>query len=212
LEDQKTPAGASRPTARKARHHDHVRAERKGVNSRPYIFRSATLKTKNHELLVRFSGAQCSNYKGIRVGFGRDPKSRQRDAGDFRNGGLGRGQALRIRCRKIDDKPDCGQWLKRQAPDSKPAHLDKPAQRVSRAYQQAPMRGFDVNAVIADEPREGRGAGLAPLDERERKPRLSGARRSADQYGAGTHQHGGRVDGRRRHCAVRGRSSNAALK
>jgi hypothetical protein len=60
------------------------------MNARPYIFRNAIVKAKKRELLVRFGGAQCSNYKGIRVNSGRDRKPRQGDAEDFRNGGFAR--------------------------------------------------------------------------------------------------------------------------
>jgi hypothetical protein len=112
-------------------------------------------KAKNHELLDRFGRAQCSNYKGIGVNPGRDRKSRQGDAGYFRNGGFAGRKPFGIRCRKVDDEAGDGQRLPAQAEDSEPAHLDQAAQRLRRAHQQPAVGGFDMDAIVADEAGEG---------------------------------------------------------
>jgi hypothetical protein len=125
-------------------------------------------KAENHELLVRFGGAQCSNYKGIGVRATRDRKSRLGDPGDFRNGGLPPREALGIRCRKVDNQAHDRQGLERNASDSEPAHFDEAAKRLGRAHQQAAVCGFDMDTIVTHEAREGEGV-PACLNERERK-------------------------------------------
>ncbi len=83
-----------RPTARKARHHDDVRAERKGVPVGLWPILQCRNGVRKPLLEARIWGLQCSNQEREGVLTGRDRKSREDDPGDLRNGGFGRGQAL----------------------------------------------------------------------------------------------------------------------
>ena len=78
-------------------------------------------------------------------------------------GGFGPRQALRVGCREVDDEAHDRDRLEGNAADSKPADFDQAGKRRGRPHQQAAVRGFDMHAVVADEPRERQRAGLCPL-------------------------------------------------
>src|SRR5262245_60621804 len=84
-----------------------------------------------------------------------------------------------------------------EAADAEPAHLDQAGQGRRRPHQQTPVMGLEMDAVVADEAGEAEQAGFGALDERERKLRLARSRRSPDQHGIGTHEHGRSVHARR---------------
>ena len=114
---------------------------------------------------------------------------------------------------EVDDEVQDRDRLKRQAADSEPADLDQTRERLSGTDQHAAMRGFDMHAVITDEPRERQRAALPGLDQRERETGFSRAGRAADQDRARADENRGGVDRRRRSLrGARRRSNSAALK
>jgi hypothetical protein len=123
--------------------------------------------------VVRFAGAQRSKEQREGVFASRDRKSRQGDAGEFPKGGLGCRKAFCIGCRKVHHDTNNRHWLETNASDAEPAHLDQPGKGLRRAHKCPPMRGFDVHAVVAYEPRERQRTGLPGLNQRERKPRFA---------------------------------------
>ena len=104
-------------------------------------------------------GAQRSNDDREGVVGGSDRKSRESDPGDLRQGGFTRRKALRVGGREVHHEADRPDRLMRQAADPEPADLDQARDGGRRPYQQPSVRRLGVNAVIADEPREGKGAG-----------------------------------------------------
>jgi hypothetical protein len=55
---------------------------------------------------------------------------------------------------EFDQKTDHRQRLVGDPPDSGAAHLDQPGERRGGPHQQAAVRGFDMNMIIADQPCE----------------------------------------------------------
>ena len=109
-------------------------------------------------LLAGIFGAQRSNDEPEGSRRGRDRKSRQGDAGDFRNGRFPRPEGAPSRRRRSTTRPTTrpASYGRRRMPE--PAHLDQAREGCGRTHQQAAVRGLDVNAVVADQPREGKGA------------------------------------------------------
>ena len=171
------------------------RASARGWRRCGYIFCSAIGKARKSELLARIGGAQRSKQEPNRIGGGRDRKSRQTYSGKFRNGCIRRRQPFRVRHFEVDHEADERDGFRRKAPDSKPADFDQAGERSGRTYQQAPVRGLDMNAVIADEACERQGAGFARPDQRKRETGFAGAGRAADQYGARANQDSRGVQG-----------------
>ena len=108
---------------------------------------------------------------------GRDRKSRQDDAGDFRNGRFAGAEGApnrprrgRRRGRRPRAARTAGGGCRARAPRSGPRASRRP-------HQQAAMRGLDVNAVVADEARERERSAFAGADQREREARLARSRR-----------------------------------
>src|SRR5689334_8851429 len=167
------------PHRSKARHHDHVQGERKGVNGSRYIFCNAIVKVENRELLVRFGRAQRSKYKGIRVCAARDRKSREGNASYFRSGGRAGGEAFGIHCRKVDDQPHCRDGLERDAADPKSSHFQETGERLRGPHQQPPVRRLDMHAIVPNKAGE-RQRVSTRVNERERQARFAGACRSTD--------------------------------
>ena len=114
---------------------------------------------------------QCSNQHPERVRAGRGAQSRKGQSGERRNGS-GLWKALRLRRFEVDHEADHGDRFVREAAQPEPADLDQTGQGFGRPHQQAAMRRLDVDAVVADEPRERQ---PACLDECEGKPRFSRA-------------------------------------
>ena len=91
--------------------------------------------------------------------------SRDNDVSLFR-----RRQALRVRCRKVDDQPDHPDGLMGQPPDAEPAHFDEAGEDRGRAHQQPAGGRFDFRTIVGDEPGERQPPGISSRDEVEGKP------------------------------------------
>jgi len=117
--------------------------------------------------------------------------SRDNDVPLFR-----RRQALRIRCRKVDDQPDHSDGLMGQPPDAKPAHFDEAGEDRRRAHQQPAGGGFDFRTIVGDEPGERQPPGISSRDEAEGEARFAGAGRAANENRARAHEHRRSMDGR----------------
>jgi hypothetical protein len=120
-----------------------------------------------------FRQMQRSNHerKGRRIRRHRNP--REHNPCDPDTPLLRRGQALRVRCRKINDQPDHGECLVREPPDAEPTHLNEAGEGRGRTHQQPASRCFDLRAVISDEPSEGQLPARRSRDEIEREARLT---------------------------------------
>ncbi len=137
---------------------------------------------------------QCSNQHPERVRAGRGAQSRDGHPRKRRNGS-GLGKALSSGHFEVDHKADHGDRFIGEATEPKPADFDQAGKRRGRPHQQAAVGGFDVHAVVANEPHEWQHTVCPRLDQRENEARLSRAGRSADQYGARTDEDGRGVDG-----------------
>ena len=128
---------------------------------------------------------QCSNQHPERVRAWRGAQSRDGHARKRRNGS-GLWKARTLGRFEVDHEADHGGRLIGKATEPEPADFDQAGKRRGRPHQQAALDGFDVHAVVANEPRERQYTVQPGLDQREGEPRLSRARRPADQYGART--------------------------
>ncbi len=137
---------------------------------------------------------QCSNQHPERVRAGRGAQSRDSQARKRRNGS-GLWKALPLGRFEVEHKADHGDRLIGEATEPKPADFDQAGKRRGWPHQQAAVGGFDVHAIVANEPRERQHTVHPGLDQREGEPRLSRAGRPADQYGARTGEDGRGVDG-----------------
>ena len=95
-------------------------------------------------------------------------------------------------------KPNHGTGFVRHPVQSDAAHLDQTGQYLGRARQQAAAGGFEMDAIVGDQPREPQGSGARGFKEFERKPGFSGSGRSADQHRVRANQHGRGVHRRQR--------------
>ncbi len=102
-----------------------------------------------------------------RVDITRDRKSREADASGFRNGRFRGGHARRVGGIEVHNEADHSHRLERQAADSEPAHLDQPPQHVGRPHQSVAVRGFDMHAIVTDQPHERQCAAFTRAEERE---------------------------------------------
>ncbi len=85
-----------------------------------------------------------------------------------------------------------------QATNAETADFEEASQGGGGADQQAGACGFDLNAVVADQPGNGQRRIrriLRRLDQREGEARFAGAGRPANQYGVRADQDRGGVEG-----------------
>ena len=63
----------------------------------------------------------------------------------------------------------------RYAQKSDAAHLDQAGKRLGGARQQPSADGFEMDAIVGDQPREAQSAGARRFEQFEREPRFSGS-------------------------------------
>ena len=104
--------------------------------------------------MAGIGATQCSNQHPRGVCAGRGAQSRDSHARKRRNGS-GVWKAHTVGRFEVDHKTDHGDRLIGETTEPETADFDQAGKRRGRPHQQAAVGGFDVHAVVANEPREG---------------------------------------------------------
>ena len=103
---------------------------------------------------------------------GCDRKPRNRDIMDAGLKGSFLWKTNRVGCREVDDQRSDRYRLVRQPDNPDLANFDQPGEGCRWPHQQAAMRAFQVNSVVADKARKAR---TGMTQERQCKVRFAGA-------------------------------------
>ena len=98
-----------------------------------------------------------------------------------------------MRGAKVDNQADHGTWLVIDAPYAGSAQFDKAGECCCGPHQKPAADGLQMDAVVADKPRETQAPGTRRFDEFEREPRFASTRGPADQHRARADEYCGSV-------------------
>ena len=142
-----------------------------------FINRTAGAGVSPDAGLRSIAGRGCpqeSQYHGQGRYSGCDGKPRQANPLNAGISGLQAREPGGIRGRQVDDQADRRHALIGQAPDAETADFEHSGERRGRPHQQAAATRLHMDAVVADQAREGQGA----LQQVPDQPRFAGSRRA----------------------------------